>query len=147
MMNRKYLFLAVAILAGLLCVSAADAGWFDKDDDAEKESNAHRYDFLPSMSYHMGVLRRDTYSGWSLDNVTIQFMPGTTVMVDGQGPGNLREGSKAIVMGPKVGETIVAWRVRGMGSDWNVTRDNSYDTDISWSDSDRTVGEGSPGPQ
>lgn len=147
MMNRKYVIFVTAILAGLLLVSNADAGWFDKDEDKKDEAKAHRYDFFPSMSYHMGVLRRDTYSGWSLDDVTIQLMSGTKVLVDGQGPGNLREGSKAIIMGPKVGETIVAWRVRVLESDWNVTRDNTYDMDITWSDSDRTVGEGSPGPQ
>lgn len=139
------LSLLVAVFLGTVTVGAAEAGWFDKKskkDKGEQESKAHRYNYYPSMSFHVGTLRRDNHSGWKLDEMSLQLVSGAKVTSGGLEVNNLREGEKALVMGSKVGDSIVGWRVRILESDWNVRRDTSRDHEVTWSTSDPTVGEG-----
>jgi hypothetical protein len=144
MRNKWIITLLVVAFCGGLWAEGAQAGWFDKKQKKEKEKTArtHRYDFFPTMSYHQGVLRRDTFSGWKLNTTPMQLIKGVAVTSDGVEGVMLQEGQKVVVMGSKVGDTIVAWRVRVVEQDWNVTRDTSRDGEIEWSTEDPTVGEG-----
>jgi hypothetical protein len=149
MMKNKYLVLTLMVTAALFWVADGEAGWFDKDDrdPDDQRGKSHRYDFMPSMSYHVGTLRRDSYAGWTLDDLAVQFMPDAPIMEGGMDT-VLREGRQALVMGPRLGKTIIAWRVRIMESEWENSRDTSLDHLITWSDQDSTVGESEdPGPQ
>nr|MEE4268445.1 hypothetical protein [Candidatus Krumholzibacteria bacterium] len=148
-MTKKVLWVALIMAVGFLAVDDAHAGWFDKKKDGGEEGRAksHRYDFLPSMGFHQGTLRRDNFGGWTLEETSLHIMSGAKITEEGM-ESFLSEGRKAIVMGPRVGDTIVAWRVRILESDWNISRDTSRDHAITWSEEDRTVGESmDPGPQ
>ena len=148
-MTKKILWVALIMAVAFLAADDAHAGWFDKKKDVGEEGRAksHRYDFLPSMGFHQGTLRRDNFGGWTLDEMSLHVMPKAKVTEEGL-ESYLAEGRKAIIMGPRVGDTIVAWRVRILESDYNVRRDASRDHAIIWSEEDRTVGESmDPGPQ
>ena len=138
--NMKKTIILALLVTVLFGAVSAQAGWFDKKDKEEKAVKAFRYDYYPSMSFHVGTLRRDNYSGWRLDEVSLQLTSGAKMTSGGLEISQLPEGQKALVMGPKVGDTIVGWRVRILESDWNVTRDSSRDHEITWSTSDPTVG-------
>lgn len=141
MKQRMILLLLGLTFLGTVSTQSVQAGWFDKKNKEETPAKTHRYNVFPTMSFHVGTLRRDTYSGWKLDDTPLQFMPKARITAGGQEVQVLNEGTRAIIMGEKVGETLVAWRVRIMESDWNVDRDTSRDGEITWSTSDPTVGE------
>lgn len=145
MRNRWIIALLLAAFCGALWAGDAQAGWFDKKKKKERQEESaktHRYDFFPTMSYLQGTLRRDTFSGWRLDTTPMQLIKGVAVTSDGMEGARLQEGQRVVVMGSKSGDTIVAWRIRIVEHDWNVTRDTSRDGDIEWSTEDPNVGEG-----
>lgn len=140
-MKKKYLVLLAILVTVAFCAAGAEAGWFDKKSDSDDgRAKSHRYDFLPTMSYHLGTLRRDNMAGWNLDESPIHVMSGAKVTENGI-ESVLSEGRQVIIMGPKVGDTIMAWRVRILEPDWNVSRDTSLDHLVTWSDGDPSVGE------
>ena len=148
-MKKTFLITIVLLAAALVWTADSEAGWFDRKSDKKSDERAksHRYDFMPTMNYHLGTLRRDNYAGWTLDDYSVQFMPGVKVM-EGGVEAALREGKQVLIMGPRLGGTIIAWRVRIMESEWEISRDTSLDHLITWSTSDSTVGESEdPGPQ
>ena len=142
-MTKKMLRILL-VLALLLAFIAVDvqAGWFDKKIQVEKPSKAHRYDVYPTMGFHTGTLRRDTFAGWKLDEVPLQFMSKAMVTAEGQQVSALKEGARAVVMGAQQGEIMVVWSLRILEPDWNQSRDTSRDGEITWSTEDPTVGEG-----
>ncbi len=109
----------IAIIILALVVSAsmsvgANAGWFGNDKKEEDKNEAHRFENYPTMKFYKGTLRRDTYAGWRLDDLSMQLMANSTVTTDGAEEGFLQEGKPAIVMGAQYGSTLVVWRVRVM---------------------------------
>ncbi len=120
-MNRRLVTTAVLCLAvGALVAGDAEAG---KRRDSKKLSKdrtempalytqPHHFDRDPPMSFHRGVLRRDGLAGWRLGELQLQMRPDALVLgADGQ-MSSLREGSEAVVMGPRVGNTMVGWNAR-----------------------------------
>ena len=97
------------------------------------------------MSFHMGTLRRSTYSGWNLNETPLQFKSGARVTERGVEVATINEGDQVMVMGSKVGETIVVWRMRVLDPDENGAQDASSDSQVIWSTSDPTVGETTSG--
>lgn len=145
-MKQKTLITLVAVVfLGTLLAGSAQAGWFDKKDNDGDQTKAHRFDAHPPMSFHMGTLRRDTYSGWSLNERALQFISGARVTERGVEVTTLNEGDQVMVMGAKVGETILVWRVRVLDPDENLSQDDSSDSQVIWSTSDPTVGEATGG--
>ncbi len=117
-MKRIVSITFVLILAGIMVASSADAGWFgnkDKDKDKEKKM-VPRYDEYPSMGFTQGRLGRDSYSGWKVGQYEVRFT-GTCQVVNEDGEAaDLQEGRKALIMGPRWGNTVIAWRVKIMSS-------------------------------
>jgi hypothetical protein len=84
-----------------------------------------RYDEFPTMSYKAGLLTREGWHGWSIDGVSLTLRENCTIMND-EDDGFLQEGRKAIVMGSRVGDTMVAWSVRVMGMDYSSPTPSPY---------------------
>ncbi len=139
----------IALLAGVLATADADAGWLGKsknkklsDKRTEKPEwmkKPARYDKLPSADFHMGVLWRDSYTGWQVGDVSLLLAKDCVIEREGVEVGVLDEGRQAIVMGPRNGNTIVAWRVRILEMDYENTR-TSNETVLERSQVDPTVG-------
>ena len=95
----------------------------------------------PSMGFHLGTLTRDGWTGWRLGDLDIQLMPDCVIESNGEGGGALTEGRQAIVTGSLVGNTIVVRRVTVLNPNWDMGPRN-YEENVTWSDSDPTVGVG-----
>ncbi len=109
--------LASVITLGLVTATEAGAGWFKKSEAPRTEKpdwmkKPRRYENLPAMSFHSGVLQQEGWDGWKLGEVKLQLAQDCLITTAGAADGFLRAGRQATVMGPKVGDTIVAWSVR-----------------------------------
>jgi|GEM_PF-5678555 len=138
-MKRAILILATVTLVTSLAAVDAGAGWFDKDKDNDKKA-AHRYDLFPVASFNVGVLNRDSRTGWQLDDYNIQFVKGFHVEGEDGEPADLREGDTVLVMGPRYGETILAYRVQIQKPEYK-SLGGSPTPNVVWSLADPTVGE------
>ena len=146
-MKRTILLsLLLAFALSTLVVPEAGAGWLDKWTKKDKETTkVPRYDLFPTMSFYKGVLRQGAGLVWQLDNVPMEIRSDCSVSNDfGEGLG-LEEGKKAIVMGTKVGGTIVAYRVRMIKPEY-MWEGEPNSSEVTPSEVDPTVGEGT-GPQ
>lgn len=125
MKRNTALTLSLCLLLGMTAASEAQAG--RRDDNKRLSKNrtemplelkeAHRFDLLPSMQFHTGVLRRDGLSGWRIDDYRLQMSRESLVAgPDGQGA-VLQEGNRVLVMGPRFGDTFVAWNVQILGAE------------------------------
>jgi len=134
-MKRITVTLLVLIFtAGLIVAPDADAGWLKKDKPKRTEKpdwmkKPHRFENMPTMSFHSGVLEQDGWTGWKLGETKLQFAEDCVIIADGAVDGVLDAGRPAIVMGPKVGDTIVAWSVRI--SHIEAPIQNTYDSEVS----------------
>ena len=140
--------LAIAVIL-LVCLAAtAGAGWRNKEleqryrDRQERAENTPRYDEFPTMAFHMGELRQDSWRGWTLGDLSLQVLPDCEITGENGGQASLTAGYKALVMGPRLDDTVLAWSIRVLAPDWNKTHDRSGDTFVQQSDVDSTVGEG-----
>jgi hypothetical protein len=132
-MKRTIIFtLALVLVFGL---ATAEAGQRDKKSRKAPKKGERtempdnwgqaRYDEFPTMSYMVGMLNREGWHGWSLDGVSLVLKDDCTIMTE-EGDGFLQEGRKAIVMGSRVGDTMVAWSVRVMGMDYSSPTPELY---------------------
>jgi len=141
-MKRAILILATVALVTSLAAADAGAGWFDKSKDKDNDKKeAHRYDLFPVASFNTGVLNRDNRTGWQLGDYNIQFVKGFSVEGEDGTEVELREGATALVMGPRYGETILAYRVQIQKPDYQNLGQKS-EAEVKWSTVDPTVGEG-----
>jgi hypothetical protein len=148
MMNKNLKTLAALLaLTALLTAPAADAGMLDKllGGDEGKDARPPRYDLFPKMGFFTGTLGRDIGTGWTLDGYRLILASECTISSEVHDVPMLDEGRQALVMGPKVGDTIVAWRVRIKQDEYGIQANNPEEQ-FTPSDSDPTVGEGS-GPE
>ena len=146
MKRTTLIMLAIGVTVGLLAPLETEAGWFDKltgssSGGKSNQTETPRYDNYPSMGFHLGTLTRDGWTGWSLGELDIQFTPDCVIESNGDGAGVLVEGRQAIISGSRVDDTIVALRVTILKPNWDMGPKN-YDEDVTWSDSDPTVGVG-----
>jgi hypothetical protein len=109
----KHLIAALALMLIVANGFPVNAGIFGSDDDDDKELKAWRFDRKPTMSFARGTLSRDTYGkGWEMDGIAVQLSKRCKV-VDSEGEAaELREGREAVIMGPRYGNTVVAWQIR-----------------------------------
>lgn len=113
--------LAFGLLATVAAPNAADAGLFSRDrnkrlssmrtDMPEEMKEPKRFDLLPRMSFHLGTLSRGG-AGWELGGVNLRLAKDCTIIEGGAMGGSLVEGNRAVVMGPRFGQTLIAWQVR-----------------------------------
>lgn len=148
MMKRTIpVILVLVLFLGVTVAPDADAGWLDKfkKDKKEETKVPPRYDLFPTMGFHTGVLGLDAFNAWTLDDLSLAFAPECKISSEIDPNGGLDEGRKAMVMGSKVGDTIVAWRVEILASEYGI---KAHDPHIEFipSESDPTVGVGS-GPE
>jgi hypothetical protein len=89
------------------------------------------------MAFHKGELRAEGIGLWKIGELYLQLAPDCEMV----GADQLQTGRTALVMGPRVGDTIVAWRLEMVKRAPQRTP-RTLDTQIQWSESDPTVGEG-----
>jgi hypothetical protein len=138
-MKRTTIILAL-LAAIALAASSAQAGWLKRvklQKSAPVTSKTWRYDRLPTVDFHKGELRSIGLDRWQLGTVKVELAPGCQI----SGGRSLRTGSTAIVMGPRLGDTIVAWRVE-LRSSQQFRSLRRADTQIERSEADPTVGVG-----
>lgn len=133
MKRMTVISLVLALAFGAVAAPKADAGWFRKDKSNRTEKpewmkKARRYNELPAMSFHSGVLQQDGRTGWKLGESKLQFAADCLVTLDGAEGASPEAGRRAVVMGPHVGDTIVAWTVRIAAPTTNA--DTKYDSNV-----------------
>ncbi len=117
MKRFTFLMLAAVFVIGATAAPQAGAGWFQKKEKPRRTEKPdwmkrpRRYEGTP-MAFHSGILQQDGRTGWKLGDTPIQFAPDCLIMTDGSDEGYLDSGRQAIIMGPMIGETIMAWNVR-----------------------------------
>lgn len=138
-MKRTMTILAL-LAAVALAAGPAEAGPFKrnkKKEAAPERAKTWRYDRLPTMAFHKGDLRAEGIGLWKIGELYLQLAPDCEMV----GGDQLQTGRTAIVMGPRVGGAIVAWRLE-MVKDHPQRAPRTPDTQIEWSESDPTVGVG-----
>ena len=140
------LTLALVFTLGVTVAPTADAGWLKKDKAKRTEKpewmkKPQRYDEVPTMSFHSGVLQQDGWTGWKVGETKIQFAKDCLITSDGAETGSLDAGRKAIVMGPKFGDTILAWSVRVIKPEFTVGRTTSAGVQLQYSETNPNCGE------
>ncbi len=139
------LTLALAFTLGTVMAPEAGAGWLKKDGPKRTEKpewmkKPQRYDG-PAMSFHSGILQQDGWSGWKLDEMKIQLAKDCLITTDGAEEGSLDAGRKAIVMGPRFGDTILAWSIRVTKPDFTIGRNVGSEVQLIYSDTNQDCGE------
>ena len=142
-MKRTMTILALFAAAALL-TAPAEAGLFKKSKQKAKPvetelAGSWRYDRLPAMSFHKGVLQNVGTNVWKIGELTLQLAPGC--QIEG-GISALQSGRTAVVMGPRSGNTILAWSVDLKRTQAAARAPAAPGTEIVWSEADPTVGEG-----
>lgn len=138
--------LILMLVLGTAMAPVASAGWLDKWTNDKTESKVPpRYDLYPTMSFHTGLLGQDVRTGWTLDGFRLALAPDCEITSEAAQGGGLDQGRKALVMGSKVGDTIVAWRIQVLKSDSGQEASDS-NIEFTPSEVDPTVGEGT-GPE
>ena len=123
-------------------VQKADAGLFNRGSQKSQESKATpRYDHFPQVTFHKGVLNQGTGPAWQLDGVELQVRPDCVITSDFSGEPALADGREALVMGAKLNDTIIAYRVRIVKPDYMNTG-VLKSSEVIPSDVDPTVGIG-----
>ena len=136
----------VPVLALALAVGAGDpaqAGLFGrgKQKNREREAKTWRYDHLPTMNFVRGTLSRDGLRDWQVGGVQVQLTEKCRV-VDGDGEeAQMSDGAEVMIMGPRVGGTVVAWQIRVLDASYLHASDDS-EKNIAWREVDPTLGEG-----
>jgi len=131
----------VLLLAGTVALEA-EAGLFgrDKDKDTERGSETWRYNRLPTMDFARGRIRKDTLTAWEIGSTQVVFGPDCKVIDSFGEPCHLGDGNEVMIMGPRAGNTIVAWQVRVLRPGYQTAGYGKKRSTITWSDSDPTVG-------
>ncbi len=138
------LMLALVVACGVLSAPNAGAGWFEKKKPQRTEkpewmTQPQRYEG-PRMSFHSGILQQDGWTGWRLGETKIQFTKDCLITTEGASEGFLDAGREAIVMGPKFGDTILAWSVRVAQPEFMVGRNQSSEMRLETSETNPDCG-------
>lgn len=151
-MNSKTCILTMVLVLALVVVSGdpAQAGLFGKNKSKyqrqEKDIKAWRYDRLPTMSFASGTMSRSSFTGWELENVQVHLKKDCAIIDSNGEPTRLTEGKQVVVMGARVGDTIIAWQIRVLKPSFRVGTSTGLQKNVEWSDVDPTVGVGT-GPE
>jgi len=142
-MKRLMTLLTLCAVTLLLAVPPAEA-WPRKKDkkDYKNPDESHktwRYDRYPDMSFHSGVLKQNGRDGWAVGELKLVLNKQCVVFGSG---GQLQSGRTVVVMGSRVGDTIMARTVHVQKPTSATKELNDKDTQIEWSTSDPTVGVG-----
>lgn len=89
-----------------------------RTEKTEEMKKPARFDRMPTMSYVTGRLQQEGLRGWRIGEYNLTLKEDCSI-VDGGEDSYLREGKKAIVMGSRIGNTIVAWSVRMVAEDFS----------------------------
>lgn len=147
MKRLTILALALAFTVGALAAPTAEAGLFKKSNKSRRTEKpewmkqARRYEDMPSMSFTAGVLQQDGWTGWKVDETKIRFAKDCEITTDGVEDSELTAGRQAIIMGPRIGDTIVAWSVRVVRPDFTSGGSFSSEIEKIMSDSSPDCGE------
>lgn len=136
------LVLVLVLFLSTTVVQEAGAGLFNKGSQKSQESKvAPRYDLFPQVSFHKGVLNRGIGLAWQLDDLDLQVRSDCVITSDFGGEPSLAAGREALVMGAKLNDTIIAYRVRIMKPDY-MNESLLESSEVIPSDVDPTVGIG-----
>ncbi len=144
------ILLVLFIAAGTLAAPGADAGFFEKKKPERTEkpdwmTRPQRYENLPAMHFSSGILQQEGHTGWKLGDISIQL--AKDCIINGDDSASLSAGSEAVVMGPRVGDTIVAWSIRMLKPSFDVGLTESYGVQLRPSTSNSNLGEMINAPQ
>lgn len=138
----------LAFAIGAVVAPDASAGMFNKNKGKAKRTEKpewmkqpRRFDNQPTMAFQTGVLQQDGWTGWTLGDLSLQFTKDCVVMEDGAESGNLTAGRTAVVMGPKFGDTILAWNIRVLKPSFAYPSGPGEGVQIEYSDTNPNCGE------
>ena len=92
------------------------------------------------MGFTSGTLSRDSIAGWELNGTRVILAKDCKTVGAGGGTYRLQEGDHVMVMGPRAGDTIVAWQIRRLTPNRRSATSGSGEM-VKWSEVDRSVGE------
>ncbi len=139
------LALALVVALGVMNAPDAGAGWLNK----KKPKRTEKPEWMampkhfdgPKMAFHSGILQQDSFSGWKLGEMKIQFAKNCEITTDGVDRGYLDAGRKAVVMGPRIGDTILAWSVKVAQPDFMAGGRSTEEVELETSEADPNCGE------
>jgi hypothetical protein len=141
---------AASLTAGLVLPDDAAAWWGKKKSRQAESRETPRFDRYPTMEFVSGKLRSDGPAGWRIGNCRLA-LHGTCRVEDEEGRSgvrSLRDGTPAVVMGNRVGGTMIAFHVIVRKPEWGTfgtfgsVDDPRGEVNIIWSTSDPSVGRG-----
>lgn len=144
--------LALALVVGVLAAPPAEAGLFKKKKPKRTEmpewmKEPKRFEDTPRMGFVAGTLERDGWSGWKVGDMSLQFSKNCRFTSGGVELTDLDPGSEVLVMGPRIGTTLVAWSVRVQQPDFMVGRNVGNETQLLVSEANPDCGEVIQAPQ
>jgi len=143
--RRHWLTLALVVLVMvMLTASLAQAWGLQEEKKTEKAINPNK---MPAMQFVSGLLSRDQFGNWKLNQYDLRFEPGCEIG-DADRPGEaatLRGGESLMLMGHVAGSTffVRAGYAVGLGGLLPASGSN---VEVEWSEVDSSVGVGE-GPQ
>ncbi len=154
MMKRTTMILLLLTGLGGAVAPAATAGMFNRNKDKNERTEMpawtqvpRRFDTMPTMSFHAGVLQQDGWSGWKLGELKLQLAPDCVIATDGVETGYLDAGRTAVVMGTRTGDTILAWSVSVKKPDYLVASAMDSNVQLKVSETNTHCGEVISAPQ
>jgi hypothetical protein len=138
--------LVLVLTAGVFAAPGVEAGLFKKSKSKRTEmpewmQAPRRFDRAPTMAFVSGTLDQDGWTGWKIGETKLQFAEDCQISSEGAAISSLEAGTEVVVMGPRVGDTIVAWSVRVQKPDFSVGRKVDHETELIYSETNPNVGE------
>lgn len=143
MKNKMHILIPVLVLAvAFTAVTEASAGLFGRGDKQTREMpEKWRFQRSPDMNFASGTVSQDIYAGWDIQGTRLVLSKKCRIVGKDGDPGELSDGDQVVVMGPRAGNTIVAWQITILPANVRVGQAAAEER-IAWSESDRTVGDG-----
>ncbi len=139
------ILLALVVAVGAVVGPSATAGMFKKDKPKRTEKPEHmkkprRFDDGPRMSFHAGELQQGFGNGWQLGDLTLQLAADCLITTNGDEVGALSAGRQAVVMGSRIGDTIVARSVQVRGRESSPLKNYGSDVQVTISETNPNCG-------
>lgn len=140
-MIRKSLFVLL-FGAALLLTADSEASWFGGKGRSEDRTRPepHRYRDVPRCGLVAGELTHGSRGGWRLDGREIVLAPDCRVEVAGRQVGKPVPAAKAMVLGSRRGDVVVARQIRIHKAPLYDPLPDGDRYGIKWSDANPNVG-------
>lgn len=151
MKRTTAVLLALCLLLTTAATRDVEAAWGKKSknkkmsdkrtEKPEAMKQSQRFEWLPTMSYQGGRLQSDGFDSWKMGDLSVRLAKDCVIDDGGVEVAELTEGRQAVIMGPRVGDTVIAWRVRVLAPDYQSATSTQPGVKLLVSEANSAVGE------